>query len=276
VTRLAQWIMVSPLNAAIVCVLMGVSGLFAWLAPVPAVLYLMRKGPGAATIPLAGLLAITAFFASQGEPTLAGSAVASVVSALILRQKTSLPLSLVVASALAMVYTAVLREFAGEQLNGLLTQYQQTMTTLVQPGDAALSALTVDIFVHLIGIWVGVSAAINLFIARSMQARLYNPGGFRQEFHGLRLTPSLNALCVTPMLVAMLWPDWAFLEGIGMTPILLAGLGLVHGIVAQKQWGSGPLLVFYVMLVIMAPVVTPLLLMVALADSFFDFRQKAR
>lgn len=272
-TRLAAWIMASPINALLVTLLLGFTAVFSWAAAVPAALITLRKGVASATLPLAGLIGMAVYHWVESELTLAGTAAATLIGALVLGTMRSLPAMLVATAAAAAVYTGAVQMVGGPQLSQLSEQYRQMMSSLDQSGGA-LPSFSQALLLQLIGIWVTLSAMASLFIARSMQARLFNPGGFRQEFHGMRLTPALSALCVAPLLIVQLWPDIEPMAGLFLMPVLMAGLALVHGIVARKSMGAAPLVVLYMGLFLFAPVVTPLLLMAAMADSFFDFRQK--
>lgn len=273
-TRLAEWIMGSPLRAALATALFGLSGVFSWAAPIPVMLVTLRMGLAKAVIPLLVLCALVVFHVQQGEVTLVGIVITSLGAAVVLGGRSSLPMALMALTGISIVFTLGMSGFASDQVESLLAQYRQAMELLVQSEGAALPGMTPALLLQLIGIWVCITSAANLFAARSMQARLYNPGGFREEFHGLRLTPLQNALCLVPVLAAEFWPGAEAVAGVGLLPVLMAGLGLLHGVAARKQWGGGPLVVTYLGLFLMAPVVTPLLLMAAVADSFFDFRQK--
>jgi hypothetical protein len=273
-TRLAGWIMGSPLGAALVTLLFGFSGVFSWAAPVPVVLITLRSGLAKAWMPLLVLCGVVAMYVEQGEITLVGIVITSLGAAVVLGGRSSLPMALMIMTGIAIAFTMGVAGFASGQLDSMLAQYRQAMELLVQPEGAALPDMTSALLLQLIGIWVCITSVANLFVARSMQARLYNPGGFREEFHGLRLTPVYTALCLLPVLAAEFWPGAEAVAGTGLIPVMLAGLGLLHGVVARKRWGAGPLVVTYLGLFLMAPVVTPLLLMAAMADSFFDFRQK--
>jgi len=273
-TRLAGWIMASPLGAALLTLLFGMSGVLSWVAPVPVVLITLRSGLAKAWMPLLVLGGVVGLYVDQGEISLVGIVITSLGAAVVLGGRSSLPMALMIMTGIAIAFTLGVSGFASEQLDGMLAQYRQAMELLVQSEGAALPDMTSALLLQLIGIWVCITSVANLFVARSMQARLYNPGGFREEFHGLRLTPAYTALCLLPVLAAEIWPAAEAVAGIGLIPVTLAGLGLVHGVAARKRWGAGPLVVIYLGLFLMAPVVTPLLLMAAMADSFFDFRQK--
>ncbi|MBB3142999.1 hypothetical protein FHR96_003912 [Halomonas organivorans] len=122
------------------------------------------------------------------------------------------------------------------------------------------------------GLVVLLAAVACLALARSWQAGLYNPGGFREEFHALRLAPrellvlmvilAVGAVLVLPGLGLMLW-----------VPLLVAGIALVHGVIGLKGMNGLWLVAFYVLLITTWPMIL-IVLLAALIDSFADFRAR--
>lgn len=118
-----------------------------------------------------------------------------------------------------------------------------------------------------------------LFLARSWQARLVNPGGFQREFHHLRLGQLLawGALLV---LFAALLTQAAGVTNLAivlMAAWMLQGLALVHYTARARQWSIGWLISFYVVVVLCLLTASPLLLLVCfggLLDQFFNLRQR--
>lgn len=273
-TRIGAWIMASPLNAVLATLILGFSGIFGWAAAVPAALVGLRKGMHHGVLPLVGAVGIALFHWSQGELTLLGTVIATWSGAMVLGALRSMPVTLLAIVGVAALYVTALLTVGSSQLAALFEQYQQVIGSLNPSAKEDFASMSQDFFAQLMGIWVATSAMVSLFIARSLQARLYNPGGFRQEFHGMRLTPAQGALCVMPLLIIQMWPASAPVAGLFLLPVLMAGVALVHGIVGRKQLGVAPLVVMYLGLTLIAPVVTPVLLIAALADSFFDFRNR--
>jgi len=112
-------------------------------------------------------------------------------------------------------------------------------------------------------------------LARAWQAGLYNPGGFRKEFHGLRLSPAVAVVCAVTILVGpVLGLNSMLLAWSAGTPLLIAGLALVHGVVGRKQWSGNWLAMFYVALVLLGPSLMLLLLVLAFVDSWLDIRKR--
>jgi len=122
--------------------------------------------------------------------------------------------------------------------------------------------------------------ALSLFLARWWQAALYNPGGFRSEFHALRLGRAATGVTLVLLLAA-----WMQLPGLAMLtdllPLalllhLLQGVALVHGLVARTGANVGWLVAMYVML-LLPMVMTQIALTLAVAgmvDNWMDFRTR--
>jgi uncharacterized protein YybS (DUF2232 family) len=122
---------------------------------------------------------------------------------------------------------------------------------------------------------ITLSTIASLFFSRWWQAILYNPGGFQQEFHGIRLESKLGLLLAVLMGAGVLLSDdyriWVQLASI---PLLIAGLALVHCWVKVKA-KSGHWLVFvYIGLILYSPIMMALLVLVGLADSFMNLRTR--
>lgn len=120
------------------------------------------------------------------------------------------------------------------------------------------------------GLIVLLAAVGCLALARSWQAGLYNPGGFREEFHGLRLTVRELAVLVALGVVGMLLG----LPGLGMllwVPLLVGGIALVHGVIGLKGMNGLWLVAFYALLITTWPMIL-IVLLLAFIDVFADFR----
>lgn len=132
----------------------------------------------------------------------------------------------------------------------------------------------------MVGAAVALGVALSLFLARWWQAALYNPGGFRSEFHALRLGRPLTA--ATVLLLALAWmqtPGLAVLTDLlplALLLHLLQGMALVHGLVARSGANVGWLVAMYVLL-LLPMVTTQIALTLAVAgmvDNWMDFRTR--
>jgi hypothetical protein len=115
----------------------------------------------------------------------------------------------------------------------------------------------------------------SVFLARSWQARLFNPGGWQEEFHQMRLSPRFvmgvvgaiifaSAINIEPVLVLM----------VATVPLIVCGLALVHGVVGKRKLGGQWIFGLYASVFILFPTVLILLVVLALLDSLVNFRSR--
>ncbi len=115
----------------------------------------------------------------------------------------------------------------------------------------------------------------SLAISRWWQSMLYNPGGFRAEFHALRLPPLFAAAGLIVMVLANSLPgEMVRWLPVMITPFMMASVALIHGLVAKRGLSRSWLVTFYVVMFITGPYLIALLIMLAVADSFIDIRRR--
>lgn len=120
------------------------------------------------------------------------------------------------------------------------------------------------------------SGAAGLVIGRWWQAMLYNPGGFAEEFHRLRLGPVEALVCLGAALYAWWQPGgYSVWMALFALPLLFAGLALVHALAARRGLATGWLVAFYLALFVLQPL-AKLLVLVAFVDTWLDFRGRTR
>ncbi len=116
-----------------------------------------------------------------------------------------------------------------------------------------------------------------LMLARWWQSQLFVPGGFRREMHALRLPAWLAALMMLMILGGpSLAPSLVGWMPVLSVPFLVAGVALVHGLVGIRELGSHWLFMFYVVFVLVGQFMAPVLMVMALLDSWMDFRGRLR
>ena len=169
---------------------------------------------------------------------------------------------------------------------GVLGQWEQELAALTPPGQPADRA-TLDQLLALLKEWApylpgqAVGAALlfvlaGLLLGRWWQALLFNPGGFRPEFHELRLGRPLAALTLALLGAAMLsgWPpltNAALVLGLLYT---VQGAALVHAVAFKRQLSPAWLLLFYLLLLV--PLLSQLVMALGVADAWTDFRNRVR
>lgn len=119
---------------------------------------------------------------------------------------------------------------------------------------------------------------LSLALARGWQALLYNPGGFRQEFHVLALPGWMGAAALACLLGARFVAEApaALLLQLGlvaMVPFLFVGLAVVHATAARLGLKPAWLVALYLLLLLL-PQAVVLVVVLGLLDGWFRFRRK--
>lgn len=204
--------------------------------------------------------------------------------ALVLKQTRALALSAITAGLMGIVAVIGVYLMLGDPsvwwehaLKELFTPLLEQATTGDQQAlNAAFSKWAPHMTGHLAAAMT-FNVLICLFIARWWQAMLYNPGGFQQEFHNLRIgkavaimAAGLFLISIVPMgLVSLLASD--FLK-VTLTLFVLQGLSVIHAVVLIKKLQTVWLVAVYVLLVIMLELIA----MVGFVDTWVDFRGKLK
>ncbi len=114
-----------------------------------------------------------------------------------------------------------------------------------------------------------------VLFSRWMQATLYNPGGFQEEFHGLRLEKVSAALCLAAYIASLKFgggsPFWSMVFA---TPLVISGFGLMHHVMKQAGVGGVGMGAFYVAFVLFRPLSVIFVVVLSVLDAFFDYRNK--
>ncbi len=278
---LAEYIMRGRRQASLAVGLATALPLLFWLGAAGASLVLLRRGLAQSASIIVWALVPAVVWAIYGDPYVLLVVTGSLFMAHVLRESTSwvrvLLTSLLVGLASAWVLSVVFADFIGQITQTL----QQNMSTVLgeawQQLDASVQASLIEllppVLTGLLAAVVQTLSLAGLALARYWQAVLYNPGGFGQEFRSIRLPAALAGLLVMGMLLApRLSVQAAALMPLCAIPLGVAGLALVHGLVARYKMGRIPLIGFYVGLFLFAQLLYPLLVILALADSVFDFR----
>ncbi|MFT7558238.1 MAG: hypothetical protein ACI93R_000130 [Flavobacteriales bacterium] len=121
--------------------------------------------------------------------------------------------------------------------------------------------------------WICLTTLLGMFVARWWQAQLYNPGGFQQEFHSLRLPVVMALVCMLAFgYCQSVGAEYDFWAGLFSLPLLVSGLGLLHQFIARYKLGVGGVISLYVIL----PFVSWVVIALAAIDSVIDLRKFLR
>lgn len=275
--RLANWIMGGRFNALVAAAVLGFIPLIAWTSVSVVALVALRRNAAEAVWPLAGALMAATVQWNSGDVSHVGALLAAMAGALVLANTRSLAMAVVVTALAAALYLAALVQWMPERFDPVLAMFQSLVEQLKQAGEEAAFLTQIDLrqmVVEMMGLLTGVTALAGLLLARSLQAGLYNPGGFREEFHQLRLAPGVIFALMLGMLLAQ-WLEQALIVApLLLLPLILAGVGLVHGLAGLKPDNRTSLVLFYVVLVLFAGPAIMLLVAAATMDSFIDFRKR--
>ncbi|UTW09435.1 hypothetical protein [Pseudomonas benzenivorans] len=278
---LAEFIMRGRVQATLVVVGSAALPLLFWLSAAAGSLVLLRRGTSDALGILAWALLPAIGWWYFGEPRTLLVLLGALGLALLLRASQSWNRVLLCSVALGLVYGlvlgAVFREpieaMAGE-LQKLLPQMLDGVHQQMSVGERAhLESLIAPVLTGLLAALLQIVSLLSLMLGRYWQALLYNPGGFGREFRALRLPPAQAMLLLVGMLLSPnLGPQLAMLTPLCSVPLAFAGIGLLHGLVAQGRLAKFWLVGLYITLLLFMQLTYPLLVVLAIVDSLFDFR----
>lgn len=267
---LAKFVMIGRKQAFLAVLLLGLVPLANLLSPVIVGLVMLRKGTREAAYVLAWAILPIGGWAMVGDPVPLIMLIGISGLAYLLRETESWEFTLLAAIAIGICVELYLR------------LQPAVLDTVFLQFDAYLPANTVqefqpeqfrEVMTSFIGAVYMFLAIVLLMLARWMQAALYNPGGFKKEFHGLRIERKVALLLLGLMLLAnfgvLVPPSWVLYL---VLPLIFSGLALIHAVVAWKKLSTMWLTALYAFL--MLPVVAQLLVLLALIDSWYNFRAR--
>lgn len=199
--------------------------------------------------------------------------------ALWLRYSVSLAQALEIAAALAAAAVVVfhlLHPDTAGYWREVFGQARELFPTQSAPDASTWQEVVAALAPQMTGLWAVnlLSLAIgSLLLGRWWQSMLYNPGGFRAEFHPLRLERWF-AWVVLAWLVAAAVLGRGLVYDIAFTlssVFVLQTLAVLHTFAARQRWGKLWLVLFYVFL----PLVIQLAAVVGIIDVFLDVRRRS-
>ncbi len=118
----------------------------------------------------------------------------------------------------------------------------------------------------------------SVFLGRSWQAQLVNPGGFQQEFHRLRLGKTV-AMATAASFMAAAFAQWDLVLNLAAVMLyvwIIQGFAVIHGVVGVLNAGTGWLVAAYFLCImgwIGANSLVLLVPLLGLINEFFDLRE---
>lgn len=276
---LADFIMRGRTQAILVVAGGALLPMLFWLSAAAGSLVLLRRGLNDALGILVWALLPAIGWWWFGEPRTLLVLLGTLCLALVLRASVSWVKVLLASVPLGVVFGLVLGSQFAEQIEAVAAELQKLMPQVIGSGWEQLSAaeqaqvlgLIVPVLTGLMAALLQIVTLLCLLLGRYWQAALYNPGGFGEEFRALRLPLWMTVPLVAGMLLG---PSLGLpmLAPLCSVPLVFAGIALVHGLVAAQRLGRFWLVGLYVTLVLFMQLVYPLLMVLAIVDSLFDFR----
>ena len=269
---LADFIMRGRVQATLVVVVSAVLPLLFWLSAAAGSLVLLRRGfKDASTVIAFGLVPAVAIWAF-GDPSTLLVLLGTLGLAALLRAGHSWSRVLLFSVVLGLVYSlildAVLRETFAVLAKALSEALPQVEGKPVIPGE-----LIGPVLVASTAVMLQLFSVLALMLARYWQAALYNPGGFGREFRALKLPRAVMLALVAAMVLGpFIGPQFIVLASASSLVLVLAGIALMHGLVAQGRLAGFWLVGMYVTLPLIMQLIYPLLVVLAIVDSLIDFR----
>lgn len=265
---LAEFVMAGRRQAVLAIVLLGLPPLVNMLTPALVAMVSMRKGMTAGSAMLLWALVPTGFWLLLGDAFPLLLLFGVFVLAAVLRSTESWQNVLLAGIGVGAMFEVYLR--VQPVVLDLMFEQLELYVRANNLEGVQLDELREVMTTFLAAFYMALSVAV-LMLGRSMQASLYNPGGFREEFHALRISQTTTLALVGAILlvnfVESLPQAWIFYLA---APFAFAGLALAHALVAWKNASIFWLVAMYMLLIF--PTMMYLLILVAIVDSWYDFR----
>ncbi|HIX60719.1 MAG TPA: hypothetical protein H9854_00535 [Candidatus Halomonas stercoripullorum] len=273
---IARWLMRGTPYAAGGAALAAVVPWLFWFSGAIVALVTLRRGLSPALPVLVAAVVPAGWWWIQGDAIPLASVLLVTLMAVVLRARMRWSEALLAGmlAAAAMIQFGIFVPAGGaglllEQLRQSSAEIDRMLTELARQGFDTEQLATLVIG-GVTGLMVSLAAIGCLALARAWQAGLYNPGGFREEFHALRLAPRELLLLILLGVVGMTL-GLLSLSMLAWLPLLVAGIALVHGFIGIKGMNGLWLIAFYALLITTWPMIL-IVLLAAFIDVFVDFR----
>ncbi|MDB9968481.1 hypothetical protein OAE08_02300 [Gammaproteobacteria bacterium] len=267
---LAEFVMKGRKQAIMAVLLLGLIPIVNFLSPVVVGLVVLRKGLTEATQVLVWAIFPIGGWAIAGDPVPLIMLLGITGLAGLLRASESWEFTLLGSIVVGLCVEIYLR-LQPAVLDLIFLQMQPYFDANGIQGEQ-LDSLR-NVMTSFMGAVYMLLAIVLLMLSRWMQAAVFNPGGFQKEFHGLRVEQKVALLLVGSMMLAnfgiLIPQSWMLYL---VLPLMFSGLALVHAVVAAKKLSSLWLAVLYAIIVL--PLITNIIVLLALLDSWYDFRTR--
>ncbi|PHS25620.1 MAG: DUF2232 domain-containing protein [Methylophaga sp.] len=268
---------------------------FNYIASGIVALYTLRMGPkeGIKVIGLTTVMVtlVTLLFADKSFISvvfLLSSWLPIMVASLVLGYTRSLAMSILVAGGMGILFVVGLYLFIPDPA----LWWQQLMAPFwdvisqqagwnLSPGETQEMVAVLSIMMTgLVAASLTINIVVGLLIGRALQAKLYNPGGFADEFQQLSLGKPAAVLTIVLMAITILplGNELALLREcllVVLAVFALQGLSVVHAIVKNQQKSTFWLVAIYVLLITILPQMVVILAMIGILEQWFNFRHRS-
>jgi len=271
---LAEYVMLGRRQAIIFVLLSGFFPLLYFFSAAVVALVTLRKGSNEGFLILLWSLLPAGLLWAMGDMSPVFLMLGTYLLALMLRKSSSWQQVILLATVFGLA-TQFSLVFQGEYQAQIQQVVDQGLQAQVNQSSQAqyTSEQIVDLLFSFYGAYHTFMVVICVMIGRWWQAMLYNPGGFRQEFHSLRFDPRIMVFLLGLILAGLM--DIPPLDG--WLPLfcvvpMLAGLAVTHYAVARKAMGT-PWLVLSYMTLLLVP---PAIILLGFIDSVVDLRKRMK
>ena len=278
---LAELAMRGPKQATVLAVVFACLPMLFWVSAAIISLVTLRRGTAEGLKVLIWAILPGIAWATMGQFSSISGLVMTVALAATLRHTVSWSKTLLALVPLGGLVALLMSQLAPQQMAQIGDLVMKFISDYFQQSGqkmddlAALRTLVNYCVIGMVAWFSMMTCLLGLVLARNWQAQLYNPGGFREEFHRIRLpTPMAMGLLALTLAGVAAVPSLLVIMPVATLPLLVAGLALAHGMVGIRRLGSFWLVVFYILLIFATQLAYPVIVLTACLDSLFDFRTR--
>lgn len=297
--KIAVFSMQGTLYAAGIIALFSLAALvlppFNYIASGIIALYTLRMGPknGIKVVVFATVIFIIVAVALLGKTYipvvfLLSSWLPVLVASLVLGFTRSLAASVLVAAGMGILFVIGVYAFVPEPAlwwRELITPFwelvsQQDGWKYTPEKTQEMAVLLSEMMTGLIAASLTINIIVGMLIGRALQAKLYNPHGFADEFQQLRLGKPAAIVTIILMVISVLplGSELMLLRECLATVLIvfaLQGLAVAHAIVKRQQKTLFWLVAIYAMLIMIMLQMVVILAAIGILEQWFNFRHRS-
>ena len=250
------------------------------IGPAAVGLVTLRKGSveGALVALWASLPFVVSYFAGQSSPFVAVMSILALANTLIvanvLRGTASWSLALVSDVCVAVGFVVVAGVVFQTDLSVMMSDLTELFVSVSEQLEKDYVMPDTSGVLAWVAWMTAFSALLGVVVARWWQALLFNPGGFQQEFQGIRLESKVGLGCLLLVILGFtLLSEFQFWLQLASIPLIVCGLSLLHYTAKVKKAGGYWLVLMYLGL-FLGPVMSGLLVALGAIDSVLNLRAR--